>query len=72
MSWFNLALENGQTEELEPEDTREWFRLHGANMEVVEKALDYVWNFGTYRPITITIQNYREIRALPSRVTPDI
>jgi hypothetical protein len=36
--FFELTLDNGHTEELEPDDTREWFRLRGANMDAVEKG----------------------------------
>lgn len=44
--YFVITLENGQSEELEVEDTKQWFREHGANMDVVDKCLDHVWNFG--------------------------
>ncbi len=36
---------NGQTEELDVDETHEWFRQHGADMNLLEKALDHVWNF---------------------------
>lgn len=42
---FVLLLDNGHTEELDPEDTREWFRIRGANMDAADKALDHAWNF---------------------------
>jgi hypothetical protein len=45
ISWFTLTLDNQHSEELEPEETREWFRVRGANMDVVEQSLDYAWNF---------------------------
>ena len=45
LEWFLLQVSDGSSEELDPDDTREWFRLRGANMDVVEKALDYCWNF---------------------------
>lgn len=54
--FYVIQLENGQTEELEIEDVRQWFREHGANMEVVEKALDHCWNF--YR-VEIRIGDFR-------------
>jgi hypothetical protein len=45
------------TEELDPDETVEWFRERGADMILVEKALDHVWNF--YKG-SIEIENYRE------------
>lgn len=36
---------NGQTEELDVDETYEWFRVRGADMNLLEKALDHVWNF---------------------------
>lgn len=45
MEYFTLVLDNGDSEELEVEDTRQWFRERGANMDAVEKALDQAWNF---------------------------
>ena len=46
LEWFELKLDDGTSEELDPDETRAWFKARGANMDVVEKALDYVWNFG--------------------------
>lgn len=43
--FFTLILDNGRTEELEPEETRAWFSGRGANMDAVEKCLDHAWNF---------------------------
>lgn len=54
--FFVIQLENGQSEELEPEEARQWFREHGANPDVVEKCLDHVWNF---RQAEITIADFR-------------
>lgn len=45
------------TEELDPDETVEWFRERGADMILVEKALDHVWNF--YKG-AIEIERYRE------------
>lgn len=44
-SWFTLMTADGSTEDLEPEEVTEWFRIRGARMDVVEKALDHAWNF---------------------------
>lgn len=67
--WFTLKLPNGQTEELEPDETREWFRQRGASMDAVEKCLDYVWNF---RKAVFVIQNPRYVGPTPTRIDPKI
>lgn len=43
--FFMLILDNGHSEELEPEDARAWFKARGAKTDAVEKALDHAWNF---------------------------
>ena len=70
--YFILTLPNGHTEEMEPEDTRTFFRVRGANMDVVERALDYVWNFGSYKPVYLAIKNYREQVVVRGRTTPEV
>ena len=45
--YFNITLATGHSEELETEETKQWFKDHGANMDVVDKALDHCWNFGS-------------------------
>ena len=43
---FEILLDNGHSEELEcGDETREWFKIRGANMDAVERALDYCMNF---------------------------
>lgn len=54
LEWFVLNLDDGSSEELDPEDARSWFKMRGANMDAVEKALDYCWNFYN---ATIVIKN---------------
>jgi len=44
--FFTLLLDSGHTEELDPEDTRTWFKVRGADMDKMEKVLDHCWNFG--------------------------
>ena len=51
MDWIELHLEDGGHEELAPEEARTWFKERGANMETVEKALDYCWNF--YKAVVV-------------------
>ena len=43
--YFSLILDNGQSEELEPEELREWFKIRGADMDKMEKVFDQAWNF---------------------------
>ena len=45
LDFFTVQLDGGYSEELEPDEAREWFRLRGANMNMVEKAMDHCWNF---------------------------
>lgn len=69
LDWFTIQLPNGHSEELDPDDTRRWFRERGANMVLVERALDHAWNFGTVR---ITIANPRRPVIADQSVRPDI
>ncbi len=57
IEYFVITLDNGHTEELEPEECRAWFKERGANMDIVEKALDHCWNF--YRS-EVNIRNPKE------------
>lgn len=43
--YFTLTTPDGKQEELLPDETREWFRLRGADMDKLETALDECWNF---------------------------
>lgn len=43
--YVTLKLDNGHSEDLDADETRAWFRVRGANMPVIESALDYVFNF---------------------------
>lgn len=52
MSWVTLTMKDGATEDLEPDDARNWFKARGARMDIVEKAMDHVWNF-YYAEVTI-------------------
>jgi hypothetical protein len=46
-----------ETEELEVEDTYEWFKKRGADMPLLEKGLDHIWNFAKGM---IEIARYKE------------
>ncbi len=56
-------------EELDVEDTVEWFKLRGAKMEALDKALDHVWNF--YRG-AFEIEEYHDPPVANPRLTPKI
>lgn len=51
--FFTLRFE-GNSEDLEADAVREWFKRRGANADVIELALDRAWNF--YRA-DVTIKN---------------
>lgn len=60
MDEFTIHLPNGHTEELDPDETRQWFYDHGVSKkssEALEKLLDECWNF--YES-AVTIESYRE------------
>jgi hypothetical protein len=57
VDYFTLTLPNGFTEELDPTETRDWFKKRNADMDVVERALDHAWNF--YYSV-VRIHNFRE------------
>jgi len=43
---FVLTSSNGNSEEVDcGSESHEWFKRHGADMKVAEKALDYAYNF---------------------------
>lgn len=67
--FFTLELPDGSTEDLEPDQTREWFRLRGANMFILETALDDCWNFGESE---FTITNYRPAPIKDARLAPKL
>jgi hypothetical protein len=57
MPWFTFQFENGESILVEGEKAVDWFMQHGAkNQYELEMALDYVWNFCTYRPVCIEIE----------------
>jgi hypothetical protein len=55
--YFLLTLPDNTSYELEPEETREWFRKRGAKMDVIESELDTAWNFYV---AVVDIYNFRE------------
>lgn len=68
-SFVTLTLDDGASEDLEPDDAKEWFRVRGANMLAVEEALDYVWNF---YETEFLIQKPKRPPQVVSRLTPRI
>lgn len=67
--FFTLIMDNGQTEELDPEEIRAWFKVRGANMDKIEKVLDHVWNFGRAEA---EIENPKEPPITKLPYAPDI
>ncbi len=67
--FFTLILEDGQTEELDPEELRAWFKVRGADMDKLEKVFDHVWNFSRAN-VTIANPKTPPRSALPH--SPDI
>lgn len=67
--YFTLILDNGYTEEFEPDECRQWFKDRGADMDKMEKALDHCWNFSK---VTVTFTQYREPNTLKLPHMPKI
>ena len=67
--FFTLVMDNGHTEELEPEELREWFRVRGADMDKMEKVYDQAWNF---RRAEVLIENPREPKRTALPYAPNI
>lgn len=65
----NTGKPNGQTEELDVDETVEWFRQRGANTILLEKALDHVWNF--YKG-AFEITDYKEPPIQNAAIRPKI
>jgi hypothetical protein len=77
MDFINISVESGDgfgsTEELEPDELREWFKERGANMDVVEKAMDHVWNFYGFRnPVRVKITSPKRPKAFSSKIAPHV
>ena len=66
---FTLALDNGYTEELYPDELRAWFKERGADMDGVEKLLDQAWNFQRAEGI---ITNYKQPKTKRLPYEPDL
>lgn len=60
--YFVLTLPNGQTEELDVEQTRDWFKQRGANMDAMEKVLDHCWNFGRSEALIVNPKEPHVVR----------
>lgn len=67
--FFTLHLDNGQTEELDPEEIRVWFKVRGADMDKLEKVFDHVWNFGRAE---VEIENPKTPPSTKLPYAPDI
>lgn len=67
--YFTLTLPNGHTEEIDPEEIRPWFKVRGANMDIIEKVLDHAWNF---QNANVEIENPKEPPVTRLPYAPDI
>lgn len=65
--FFTFKLEDGQTLDLDPDDARKWCRDHGADQDVVEDVLDYVWNF---RDADMVISNPKDCKIAGTKIDP--
>lgn len=43
--FYDLVLDNGQTEELEDAEARQWLQERGADEDLINKAITQAWNF---------------------------
>lgn len=58
--YFVVTCPDGTSEELTVEETRMFFYQRGADMQKLEKAYDYAWEFSCLRDVFFVIENYRE------------
>ena len=57
---FDLELENGHSESLDPDALRAWFKERGGDVDKLEDVLDTCWNFPRWQ--TVVIANPRPVR----------
>lgn len=62
--YFTLVLPGDQTEEVDTQEALAWFKDHGANMDIAQKALDHAWNMGK-AGLTIQKPKQPSNRSLP-------
>jgi len=62
---------NGQSEELDVDETVEWFKSRGANADLLEKALDHIWNFAK-GAVEIDAASYKEPPVRNAALRPNI
>ena len=57
---FTLVIPNGDqppySDLMDVEQTRKWFTTRGCDAIKLEKALDYAWEFGFYRPCFVKVK----------------
>ena len=66
---LNTGIPNGQSEELDVDETFEWFKARGSDIPLLERALDHIWNF--YKG-TVTIKVYKEPPIRNPQVEPKV
>lgn len=62
---------NGQSEELDVDETVQWFLDRGANEELLHKGLDHIWNFAK-GAIEIDAAAYKEPPVKNAALKPNI
>jgi len=67
--YFVFVLPNGDSLQFDPDEAREWLKVHGANEEAAEKALDHCWNF--YH-VELDFTNYREPKRVYDPMAPNV
>lgn len=70
MPFFRIRLEDGTTEELDPDETREWFKERGADVYKLESVLDYCWSIP--KEVAVNIHDPKTPKAAFNRLTPKI
>ena len=66
--FFELVTAEGHSEQLLPEEIRQWFKERGGDVIKLEDVLDYCWNFP--REQTVVIANPRS--KIRSKIDPQV
>lgn len=65
--FYQIVLDGGQSEELEEPETRDWLAAHGADEELIHKAITQAWNFYS---AAILIKNPKFPKSLTDPLVP--
>ncbi len=67
--WVTLTLPDGQSFDMDWEEIKMWMKLRNADMDIVDKALDDVYNFYSS---TVIIKNPRIVKVKLGKDDPKI